>query len=166
MTFLASVDCGAHGLGCALFFNGELVSAEYLPGLGGQAHPTFEPVARFESFLEQAGEPIDELAIEIFQIYPGPQQKGDQGDLIKLAIIAGITMAKAVQCGCKAICTMLPAAWKGQVDPDVMIERIKGRLSADEMAAVRVPVKSVAHNLWDGVGIGLKRLGRLEKEKR
>lgn len=165
MTFLASVDCGAHGLGCALFFSGELVSAEYLPGLGGQAHPLLEPVALFEAFLEQAGEPIDELAIEIFQIYPGPQQKGDQGDLIKLAIVAGITMATAAQSGCKSICTLLPREWKGQLPKDIMIDRIKGRLSLEELAVVKMPVKSVAHNVFDGIGIGLSRLGRLEKTK-
>lgn len=50
-----------------------------------------------------------------------------------------------------------------QVDPDVMIRRIQGRLSLEEVAACDLPAESVAHNLWDGVGIGLKRLGRLEK---
>lgn len=161
MTFLASIDCGLHGLGVALFLSGELVSAEYLGGLGGQAHPLLEPVTHLAAFLAQAGEPIGELAIEVPQVYPGPQQKGDQKDLVKLAIVAGTVMATAAGLGCRAIVTMQPAEWKGQTKKEIMVERVKNKLSTREVACIDLPMDSVAHNVFDGIGIGLKRLGRL-----
>jgi hypothetical protein len=60
-----------------------------------------------------------------------------------------------------------PRDWKGTVDPDaVCIPRIKERLSATEHQKVQLPgAEDLAHNVWDGVGVGLKCLGRFEPRR-
>jgi hypothetical protein len=163
MKFSIFIDCGVHGLGASLFFDAKLVHAEYLTGLGGQPHPLMEPVARLDSFFQNLeGEPFH-LGIEIPQIYQSNRQKGRQSDLVKLAIVAGECMRAACDAGCRTIITHQPAEWKGQVDPDVMIKRIQSKLSSEELECVTLPAKSVAHNVWDGIGIGLVHHRRMGK---
>lgn len=163
MPVLVSVDCGLHGLGSAIFYDQELLCADYLGGRGGQAHPLLEPLHYLGEFLEPVRDRgIDLLVVEIPQIYPGPNQKGRQSDLVKLALVAGEVILETVKIhGCRSVLPIEPAKWKRQVDPDVLIERIKGRLSVDEAECVDYPSKPVEHNVWDAVGIGLWKLGRL-----
>jgi hypothetical protein len=59
-----------------------------------------------------------------------------------------------------------PRQWKGTVDKDVMIERIKTSLDLSEMKNVCLPkAKGLHHNVWDAIGIGLWASGRLSAKR-
>lgn len=109
------------------------------------------------AFVSTHGGQSENLAIEMPQIYVGPRAKGDNNDLIQLAaVVGGITHALGLPTR-----VYRPAQWKGQVPKDIMCKRVQGRLSPEELAAIDFPIKSLQHNVWDGIGIGLKYLGRL-----
>lgn len=102
---------------------------------------------------------VDLLAVEFPQVYAGAKAIGDPRDLLTLAAIDG---AITIQCG-REVLRYFPREWKGQVDPDVLIERVKDRLDPAELARVELPAAHLAHNVWDAVGIGLKAAGRFER---
>ncbi len=156
----AFLDCGTHGLGGAIFFGTELVHAEYLNGLGGQICPILEPLAGLDDFFRAIGEPFD-LGIEIPQVYDSSKQIGEQKSIIRLALVAGACMRAAADNGCVSIVQFLPSEWKGQVKPEVLEARIKSKLTAEELERIELPAKTVEHNVWDGIGIGLKCHKRL-----
>ncbi|NOJ83830.1 hypothetical protein [Myxococcus xanthus] len=58
--------------------------------------------------------------------------------------------------------SVYPRDWKGSLDADAFIERIKQRIDAAEHLRVELPsYSSLHHNVWDAIGIGLHALGRL-----
>lgn len=61
--------------------------------------------------------------IEHMRVYPGPQQKGDQNDLLDLSYLEGVIGAGA------SVVHLVPARkWKGNMPKDKMQERILARL--------------------------------------
>jgi hypothetical protein len=65
-----------------------------------------------------------------------------------------------------------PMEWQGNLkrpkthkQKDPVVERIRRELSPEELQRVILPAPSLAHNVWDAVGIGLKALGRFEPYK-
>lgn len=101
-----------------------------------------------------------QLVIELPRVYAAAHQKGDQNDLIQLAGIVG-TLGGALP-GVASRRSVYPRDWKGSVDADTFIERIKQRLDAAEHLRVELPATSALHhNVWDAIGIGLHALGRL-----
>lgn len=103
------------------------------------------------------------VVVEMPKVYPSARQVGDQNDLMNLVGV----VASIVNLGLSDRRRLLyPRDWKGTLDADDMIERIQGRLSAEETKRVRLPgAASKAHNVWDAVGIGLYVVGRLEARK-
>lgn len=104
------------------------------------------------------------IVIEKPQIYP--KQKGDPNDLIDLAIIAG-----RIAESCRPfvgedgptiphVVYYKPAVWKGQTPKEIHHERIKKHLERQGvLSCVEIPrAKSLAHNVWDAVGLGLYHL--------
>jgi len=160
------VDPGKHGNGIALFKESVLVHATYTGGLGGQVDTLLEPVAPTATLIQQFRAMvglIDTLVVEQPQIYDNQHQKGEQRSLIELAIAAGALIHAASE-DVQAVLRLQPAQWKGQVNKDVMVERIKGKLSGQETQNVELPkAKTLQHNVWDAVGIGLYRLRRIGK---
>jgi hypothetical protein len=62
--------------------------------------------------------------------------------------------------------TYLPREWKGTIDGDVTVERIRERLSDEERAALdAVNPPFLRHNAADAVGIGLHYLGRMGRRR-
>lgn len=166
---IVSVDPGVSGLGVATFLDGELMHAGYSGGLGGQVHPIVEVVPGFEEYIEdvveQLGEQVDLLIVEIPKVYDAAKQKGDQHDLIRLAMVAGALIA-AARPYVRAALPVLPQSWKGQVPKDPHVRRTQRALSAQEKANVDLPAaESLHHNVWDGVGLGLWRLKRRPKRR-
>jgi len=104
---------------------------------------------------------VSKVIIEIPQIYPLRQSKGGlrgQNILVDLAYSAGMVAGHL----CSEYKVYRPREWKGQVPKDVMVERIKKRVTDKEKATMNLPKnKSKQHNVWDGVGVGLKYFGRL-----
>jgi len=101
---------------------------------------------------------ITNVVVERPQIYR--HSKADPNDLITLAMAAGELIGRilAEHPGSEVL-ECLPATWKGQVPKDIMVERIKKGLSEAEHKRVILPTAaSLAHNVWDAVGIGLYHL--------
>lgn len=91
--------------------------------------------------------------IEIPQIYPGQQQKGDQNDLIKLAVMVGRYSDRATACGFN-VKLVKPREWKGQLPKDVCWRRVRETLTPLELNVMAKLPKSRAHNMHDAIGLG------------
>lgn len=152
MRTLLAIDPGLHSCGISLWNNGSLVNAALVPNLDstwtGMALGIKEYIASFLTYVSNG-------VIEIPQVYR--HGKGDPEDLIQLAGVCGAI--KGVLGG--SWTDVKPREWKGQVPKEVMVQRIQKKLSTIEIGAVVLPQKSLAHNVWDSVGIGLWSLGRL-----
>ena len=105
-----------------------------------------------------------DLAIELPQVYRSSHQAVDKhkvnpNDLIDLAAVVGAVTASFR----RPTRVYLPAEWKGQVPKEIVHERARARLSADELAVIErgAPRASLAHNMWDAVSIFLKHSGRM-----
>lgn len=94
-----------------------------------------------------------EIAIEVPQIYVQAKLKGDPNDLVDLALMAGCLVGLLAAPGTR-VTNYRPRQWKGQVPKDVMVERIKAKLSPDERARIALPSKGLEHNVYDAIGIG------------
>lgn len=160
MTLLLSIDPG-RSTAAALWYEGQLVSAQLLPGLGGRVHTCLEPVPFVVSLVEGVGAVLDTVVIEKPRVYDGQHQKGDQRDIVDLAILVG-ALTQALAPSAKVVLHVEPSGWKGQTPKAVTEARARAALAEDELAAVELPsAKSLHHNVWDAVGIGLWRLGRM-----
>lgn len=152
---IAGIDPGVNGCGASVFVAGELVLAAYL-----------RTRAEVLDFLRKNLMKDDRLIIEFPRVYRAAQQKGDQNDLLQLARAVGRVEEAALEaCGLTPE-LVAPRDWKGTLNGDDMVERIKGRLHAYERVRVKLPsAASLAHNVYDGVGIGLWAVGRLEPKR-
>ena len=115
----------------------------------------------------QAPPPIDELIVECPQVYTRAKSKGDPEDLLPLVALCGAIGARvAIPMRGAKVHTYRPRDWKGTVDGDIMCVRIEARLrETGELDAVKWGAKSFRHNAIDACGIGLHRLGRLQRER-
>lgn len=158
-SLVASIDPGKHSAGVAVFYNEQLQLAKYVERKGEHlAKHVRTAIGHGRAVAGKQFGPL-ELVIEIPQIYQRAYQKGDQNDLIWVAFEAG-RMLQAIEP--TRYVTVLPREWKGQTPKDVMCRRIESKLGPLELERVKLPkAKSLHHNVWDAVGIGLKYLGRL-----
>lgn len=149
---LVSIDPGVRLCGVAVFEDGELASA-WLSKSSGWRTMAYCVVSDLQKrYPLEVLEP-GRLVIEKPQIYTQNKLKGDPNDLIDLACVVGALGVLMIR---QELTTYLPRQWKGQVPKHVMIERIKGKLSEDERKRIELPsAKSLQHNVWDAVGIGL-----------
>jgi hypothetical protein len=151
---LVSVDPGLRSCGVAYWKEGVLQAAQLVLG-DKKARDAAAWRAMTDNLhhevLDFTGSPV---AIEFPQVYR--YGKGDPNDLLQLAVIVG---------GCFSWTDNLhvyrPREWKRQVPKNIMCQRIQDRLTEEERRRVALPVPSLAHNVWDAVGIGLHHLGRL-----
>lgn len=180
---LLAVDPGSRGCGCAIFEIppiserrdwAQLRAAAYVknPAKTGAGPREVAQMARaIDEWVFSLGarevDPliltVEQLALEMPQTYGGRASKGDANDLLPLA---GVICALAALYPNTEVFSYHPREWKSNIDADVMIERIKARLTPAETARVSLPTaKGLAHNVWDGVGIGLHAIGRLKPRK-
>ena len=155
---IISIDPGVRTAGFALWDGAYLHRA----GLLRSDRITIEPpwVTLYEeSFRLTQFSPFTEIVIERPQVYVR-RGKGDPNDLIALALAAGLIVGTLLVEHPRAKVTeYLPATWKGQVPKKIMVERIKKGLTEGEHKRVNLPTAaSLAHNVWDAVGIGLYHL--------
>ncbi|QSQ17199.1 hypothetical protein [Myxococcus landrumensis] len=175
---LVALDPGLRECGVALFDldSGELLAAGMptnperkargLPAWARMADGVTGFVSTFLEPLraESRGVSIT-VASECPQVYTAGKSKGDPNDLIELAGVVG-RVAGAL--GATSERSYWPREWKGTLDGDVMVERIKARIDErpHEHLCVRLPrAKDKHHNVWDAVGIGLHVTGRLAPRK-
>jgi hypothetical protein len=152
---IVSIDPGVKLAGIALWQEGIMISATLLRG----NHWTEVADSAAEFF---SGIPLDQIAIEKPQVYVRSRSKGDPNDLIDLALAAGaIAQALRILSPNATIHEYKPAEWKGQLPKDLCVERTRFALTDDERKRVNLPrAKSLAHNVYDAIGIGLKHLKR------
>jgi len=179
MLDLLAVDPGIRGCGVALFREGRLSRGLEDMRLAAAAYVR-NPLPRGDDPVEQLAmayaardwvrrhtgiddATVDRVVVEWPQVYQGSKQKGDPRDLLTLA---GVDMAIAASIPARRnVSRYLPREWKGQVNADVMLERILARLEPEEMARLEACPASLRHNMIDAIGIGLKALGRLEPRR-
>lgn len=104
------------------------------------------------------------LVVEVPRIYPAARQKGDQNDLIA---VAGVAYACAGAFGFipfENVQQVYPRDWKGTIDADTTIARVKERLGAGDAVPDECP-KSLEHNVYDAIGIGLWSVGRFDRKR-
>ena len=158
MSLLISVDPGSKLAGVAVWDDSELQEAFMVKGSAW--YDTAINVRRhFDAYYPEEIWSGMQVIVERPQVYHQSKQVGDPNDLITISLMAGAVGILLGEHG--AIHTVLPQAWKGSVPKPAMVERIKARLSPDEVGRVELPsAKSLQHNVWDAVGIGLHHLNR------
>lgn len=165
MTRTLCVDPGLRGVGVAVFEGKVLERAAYIenPEKSGRGYRVASALAfKVHFWLDaHALTAPDKAIIEFPRIYPG-HAKIDNNDLIDIATVGA---AIATWCEADEIVSVFPADWKGNVKKDVMTARIKAELSYVELSKVDKSCRrSLLHNVYDAVGIGLHRFGRLSKK--
>lgn len=156
---LLAVDPGVRGCGASIWWPDKgLHVACYVANLP----PTSSTNAYWsmaDAALERLGHhKFSEVAIEFPQTYRGRAAKGDANDLLQVAAVVGALCARF---GRQSKITLYrPAEWKGQTPKSISASRTLSKLSEEEKARIRMPAKSLQHNVLDAIGIGLKHLGR------
>lgn len=162
---LVAVDPGVKATGIALFVDNKLT------------HVTLSRATDLEAMIQGLFDiemPVDfgypdAVIIERPTVYRRGG-KGDNNDLISVAIVAGAAGA-AFGCGLWTTTEFVePRTWKGSTPKKIHNERIvdqlnkaerevlDGLLSRTKKAKV---AKSLVHNVIDAIGVGLYKLGRM-----
>lgn len=171
MRILLAIDPGKHGHGVALFAEGHLLTAWYSGGEGGAGNVLLEtcrPLLQALQALQRQGlTSIDTVVIERPQAYSGAQQSANPEDVADLCVVVGALAAtlRPLLTPLGGVLFVRPADWKGQVPKEIMKGRAEAALTADEVSAIELPkaVKTLGHNVWDAVALGLWREGRIGK---
>jgi hypothetical protein len=171
---LVTLDPGIRGCGLAMVDStGELAHAAYVRNplkRGGDGAAIASMVGALEEILHvwvpwsSSWDKVRwAVAVEMPQIYTAGKGKGDPNDLLPLMGVVGglVSMRKW-----DSITTYRPRAWKGTINPDILTARICTRapgalLTCAEFERADKVCASLAHNMWDAVGIGLHHFGRL-----
>ncbi len=159
---LVSIDPGVKLAGVAVWDNNELTTAWLAKGkdwadLAGNILSDL-----YNRYPDSIRERFD-LAIEKPKIYHQSKQKGDQRDIIELAMAVG-AIVTCVAIEAKAT-IYEPHEWKGSTPKDIMIVRIKEQISPEEHTRITLPsAKSLRHNVFDAIGIGLHHLRKQRRK--
>jgi hypothetical protein len=165
---LLSIDPGLRACGAALWLPEGLYRASLVSG--APKHLTGPDAWRYTvlevlKWVGAARSQIDYLAFE----QPGAYGADVPSRTLNLQELVGVVGFLCAQFPFAAYKRYRPNEWEGTLkrpkshrDADPVIERIQRRLSFDERARVDLPAPSLAHNVWDAVGVGLKALGRFE----
>lgn len=125
---------------------------------------------------------IGHFAVEFPQVYSAGKGKGDPNDLFPVAGIAQSLAIEAMREGAE-VTLYKPREWKGTIDKLVNTYRVRQRLSPEEFSYIVIPPNTCSrcsmqtpsepscekktpcevHNVYDGVGVLLKALGRFER---
>ena len=163
---LVSYDPGVKVAGVALWDGNELTAAWLARG-NDWGETALNACLSISEHVPR--ELVSTYVVEVPQVYTQRKQKGDPNDLIKVALNAGAFVGRALDSfdeagGEKAhlaqIVQYRPHQWKGQVPKDIAIKRFQKRLSVDELSRIESAPKSLQHNVWDAVGLGLYYMGR------
>lgn len=147
MTTLIAIDPGKCYVGVAKFDGQTLVYADTVRSRKPWPQGAYDVAEKLRPLA-----PVDELVFEFPVVYP--KKTRSPNDLLPLCFADGLITATLAP---KDYSAVDPARWKGTIDPDIVINRVKAALSPQEHAACR----NDDHNQWDAVGIGLWKIKRL-----
>lgn len=106
--------------------------------------------------------PVDQVVLEIMQVYTRDKSKGDPNDLINLALLGGmiLTLSKGTPILYK------PHEWNNGFDKATTKHRLDRyfrerpeELKVFNAGLARVKAESLHHNIYDGVAIGMASFG-------
>ncbi len=155
MTCTLAIDPGLDTGWAIVNEKGDLLSC----GLGNPPH---------SSALVALG--VSKVIIERPQVYVGRMSKGNPNDLITLAIQVGRYSERFAEWPVEHV---LPRAWKGTVDPDVLCRRVYAALSPSDRSILDPVLAPLArapfspetltsgkrHNVLDAVGLARWSVG-------
>lgn len=167
---ILAVDPGIRGCGCALFEERKLIAASYVANpekTGNTAEAAVSMAHAIRAWADTYW--VDEMALEWPRIYATRIRRGltkeDPNDLLALTAVdsALLMRLRAGKVACYA-----PPDWKGQMKKEPCHARVADRLSDTEWKVLKAADEeagSLAHNVWDAVGIGLFHVGRFERKR-
>jgi hypothetical protein len=153
------VDPGKRGCGVALFSEGWLKEAAYVP-----AEEDEPPWSAVSAVLAWASKHVDVSApgegaavvVERMKVYAGRRGNADPSDLLELEAVAGGVLCVFAACGWLPV-GVLAREWNGQIPRDVRMQRTRSWISSrgrQEVTRV-LPCKppALVHNAWSAIGI-------------
>jgi len=158
---LLAIDPGIKCLGWAFFEGAELKRC----GVSRTEHEVNLAVYVHLENLQKVLNGVEvSVVVERPEVYLQRYWKGDPRDLISVAVVAGAAMTVGTSAR-----TPQPKEWKGSVPKEISHRRILSKLSSLEKEIAAQPVAlgkpatmppSLAHNMWDAIGLGIWALGR------
>lgn len=174
---IVAVDPGIRGCGVAIFESDKLVRAAYVPNLveeGNQANEAASMAAAVWHWVKSHYDPawfsVDELALEWPKIYATRIRRGEtKEDPNDMVALAGVQSSIATLFEDAEPYSYYPSDWKGQMKKEPCHRRIQERLERvgdfAPLAKASDEAGSLAHNIWDAVGIGLFHVRRFDKKR-
>lgn len=148
-----AIDPAVHAASVALFRDQTLLRAAFVPALPPSGGPRAVALTAWEWVAEAADPtPIGLLVVEKPQVYAAAHQKGDQADIVDLAIVVGALVATIPA---TEVRTPRPAEWKGQVPKPIHNRRTWDALSPAERETIEEVAPGLLHNVLDAIGLGL-----------
>jgi hypothetical protein len=183
MGWLVSIDPGIRGCGFALWENATLRYGAYVPSACTKDNGPEACLAMAEALCNvmHARWPLYavhecKVMVEWPRIYSTQAKKGDKAkaDPNDLLGLVGVDMAFLGMLKGpleNRFSRVYPEQWKGQLPKETadgsnpVMMRVLKRLSVQEKAAIAPCSRSLEHNMFDALGIGLHALGRFERER-
>lgn len=159
---MITIDPGVRGAGIAVWSLNNLVMACYVkPMRKDRGYGLAEDLAyNVEMAVKDYSPKL--IVCEFPRFYGSTHQKGDPNDLIDVAV-AGAAISTRLDSLISYIESVSPSDWKGNVPKQKMLVRIWKKLTEEERAVVQKTNKSDREDILDAIGIGLWKLGRLNK---
>ena len=156
--YVLAIDPGLKCLGWALFCEGKLIACGVSRSKNNR-HLGKCAQDHINNLLNLGIKPEVSVLLERPKIYTLTKQKGDQNDLIAIAIVGAIVSGALSMYPVEEV---FPDGWKGQMPKDVCHRRIDRRLTDEETRVKETlpKAKTVRHNGLDAIGIGLFGVGR------
>lgn len=156
---IAAIDPGLRQLGLSVFEDTRLVRAELVRNplkktRGPKAWAAMAEAVEL-AYWSVYSEPPDVYVTECMQVDGRRGRVDDLFQLYGVGMYAGHSLCPAEIHG------YYPRDWKGSVPKDVMVERIRLKLSSVERKAIQSCPDSLRHNVMDSIGVGLFHVGRL-----
>lgn len=150
-----SIDPGVKHCGFAVFEKSKLIEAGLTCSFSETPHRVLGVIPEIEALFERYEKASIDLVVEKPKVYQSRYQKGDQRDLIDLATVVGAICHASVYY-INTVELVEPYEWKGQTPKDITRKRVEKGLSKEELQAIELPkAKSLQHNVFDAIGIGL-----------
>lgn len=156
---MITIDLGLNGCGFAEWVGDQMVRARYIKRIEGSASKAYQMAWTLYFRFCLPVSATETIIIERPRIYT--KMKVDPADILNLFEV-GATLQGMHG---RPVEWIEPHQWKGSVDADVMTERIRSRLTQEELGGIESCPASLMHNIIDAVGIGLWVLGRLERKR-
>lgn len=162
---IIAIDPGLNQSGLALFKRGKLQFACLTPLVNGKNPIRAVPYIR-EELRKYAPRSDRIVIIEKPRVYQTGLQKGDQRDIVNLALAVGAIGQLLRPKWLDSLIFVEPHEWKGQVPKEIMQKRIDKTLTAEELSKIVWPSKSLRHNVYDAIGLGLWGISKAPKTRK